>query len=393
MNRSILLPAIALAVAVAGAHAQVSGAGRPVQPERLLIGTYTAGGSEGIYLHDFDPETGRIDVRPRQVVKAENPSWLTFSPDRQHVYAVDENGPGQRDAVGRVTAYRVDRDDGTLHEINRTSSLGAEPTQSAVSLDGRFLFVANYSVSADPGGTLSVLPIGQDGGLEPGVQVKTHRASQVDRERQMSPHVHSAAVAPDGRTVFVQDLGADRLYAYRYDPASPEAPLALDATQPSIETPPGSGPRHLVFGPDGTHAYLTLEMRGEVAVYDYAPGRLVQRQRVSLAPPGFRGQNGAAALHFSPDGRFLYVTNRGADNELVVFAVAPSTGELTLVARRTTEGLEPREFAIDPSGRYLLIANQRSDAVVVMRRDPASGRVGETLQVLHVGTPSDLKFE
>jgi YVTN family beta-propeller protein len=134
-------------------------------------------------------------------------------------------------------------------------------------------------------------------------------------------------------------------------------------------------------------------MTGEVVVYDYVQGKLVQKQRVSLAPPGFSGKSGAAALHLSPDGRFLYVTNRGTDNQLVAFAVAPSSGELTLIARRSTEGLEPREFAIDPSGRYVLVANQHSNTVVVMRRDPASGRVGETIQVLPVDAPSDLKFE
>ena len=380
-----------LGLAATAALPTAVSAGAPAA--RLLIGTYTASGSEGIYLYDFDTETGRLDARPRQVVKAENPSWLTFSADRQHVYAVNENGPGQRDAVGRVTSYRIDPSDGRLQEINRVLSLGSEPTYSGVSLDGRYVFVANYSVSADPGGTLSVLPIGKAGALEPATQVKTDRASQVDRERQMSPHVHSAVVAPDGRAVFAQDLGADRIYVYRYEPARPEAPLALDEAQAWVDTPPGSGPRHLVFSRDGRHAYLTLEMTGEVVVYDYAEGNLAQKQRVSLAPPGFTGKNGAAALHLSPDGRFLYVTNRGTDNQLVAFAVAPSSGELTLIARRSTEGLEPREFAIDPSGRYVLIANQRSDKVMVMKRDPASGRVGETIQVLPIATPSDLKFE
>ena len=360
---------------------------------RLLIGTYTANRSEGIYLYDFDTATGRLDAQPRQIVKAENPSWLTFSADRQYVYAVNENGPGQRDPVGRVTSYRIDQGDGTLQEINRALSLGSEPTYSSVSLDGRYLFVANYSVSADPGGTLSVLPIGKAGALEPATQVKTDRASQVNPERQMSPHVHSAVVAPDGRAVFVQDLGADRIYVYRYDPAQPEAPLAHDEAQPWVDTPPGSGPRHLVFSRDGRHAYLTLEMIGEVLVYDYAQGKLVQKQRVSLAPTGFSGKNGAGALHLSPDGRFLYVTNRGTDNQLVTFAVAPSGGELSLIARRSTEGLEPREFAIDPSGHYVLIANQHSNTVVVMKRDPVSGIIGETIQVLAVDAPSDLKFE
>ncbi len=399
MRRSFIPPATSavcaafrvLGLAAAVALPATASAGAPAA--RLLIGTYTASGSEGIYLYDFDTETGRLDARPRQVVKAENPSWLTFSADRQVVYAVNENGPGQRDGVGRATSYRIDPDDGRLQEINRVPSLGSEPTQSDISPDGKYLFVANYSVAPDPGGTLAVLPIDGRGALGAATQVKTHRASQVDRERQMSPHVHSAVVAPDGRAVFAQDLGADRIYVYRYDPAWPEAPLTLDAAQPSVQVPPGSGPRHLVFGRDGHHAYLTLEMTGEVVVYDYAQGQLVQRQRVALAPSGFSGKNGAAALHLSSDGRFLYATNRGTDNQLVVFAVAPSGGELTLIARRSTEGLEPREFAIDPSGRYVLIANQHSNEVVVMKRDPASGRVGETVQALSIGTPSDLKFE
>ena len=360
----------------------------------LLVGTYTAGSSEGIYLYDFDAETGRLASRPRQVVNAENPSWLTFSADHEYVYAVNENGPGQHDVVGRVTSYRVDPKSGKLRQINRVSSLGSEPTHSGVSPDGKYLFVANYSGSPDPGGTLSILPIGEHGQLRPVTQIKTHRASQVNLDRQLSPHVHSAVVAPDGRHVFAQDLGADRIYVYRYDPTThPEAPLTLDPTQPYVELPPGSGPRHLIFGRDGRHAYLTLEMTGEVVMYEYSDDKLVQRQRVSLAAPGFSGKNGAGALHLSPDGRFLYVTNRGTDNQLVTFAVAASNGELTFVSRRSVEGLEPREFAIDPSGRYILIANQHSNHIVVMRRDPIRGDVGETVQVVPIDTPSDLKFE
>src|SRR5262249_29270204 len=158
------------------------------------------------------------------------------------------------------TSYRIDPGDGRLQEINQVLSLGSEPTHSGVSLDGRYLFVANYSVSADPGGPLTVLPIGKAGALEPATQVKTDRASQVKHERQISPHAHSAVVAPDGRTVFAQDLGAARIYVYRYEPARAEAPLALDEAQPAVDTPPGSGPRHLLFSRDGRHAYLTLEM-------------------------------------------------------------------------------------------------------------------------------------
>ncbi|WP_206244357.1 lactonase family protein [Novosphingobium terrae] len=361
-------------------------------PVPLLIGTYTGGESKGIYLYHFDEQTGHIAPSPVQVTSAENPSWLTLSQDRRFLYAVDENGEGQRDPVGRVSAYRLDAASGRLSFLNRTSSLGSEPTQSSLSKDGRALFVANYSVSSDPGGTLAVLPIAPDGTLKPVSQIKTHRASLVNPERQASPHVHSVVSSPDGRFVFAQDLGADRIYAYRYDPSHPETPLSALKEQPFLALPPGSGPRHLVFSPSGKQAYLTLEMAGQIAVLDYAEGRLTLRQTLPLAPAGFQGKVGAGALHVSPDGRFLTVTDRGTDNQLVSFAISPEDGALRQVDRRSVEGTEPREFAFSRDGRFVLVANQHSHAVVVFRRAPDTGIVGEKLQDLSIDQASDIKF-
>lgn len=358
----------------------------------LLIGTYTGGESKGIYLYQFDDRTGHIDPRPAQVSPAENPSWLVLSADHRLLYAVDENGEGGRDPVGRASAYRMDPASGRLTFINRTSSLGAEPTHASLSKDGRYLFVANYAVSADPGGTLAVLPVGKGGALGSATQIKTYRASMVNPARQASPHVHSVVSSPDGRFVFVQDLGGDRIYAYRYDPARREMPLSALRDQPFAEMPAGSGPRHLIFSPDGRHAYVTLEMTGQVAVLDHSEGHLTLRQTVTLAPEGFAGKVGAAALHLSPDGRFLSVTNRGADNHLLSYAISPADGSLKLADRRAVEGNEPREFAFSPDGRFVLIANQRSHGVKVFRRDSASGVVGQEVQTLSIDQASDLKF-
>ncbi|GLK61881.1 gluconolactonase [Azotobacter vinelandii] len=359
----------------------------------LWIGSYTAGPSEGIYVHNFDSRSGTLSREPLQVVKTENPSWLAFSPDRKYLFAVNENGPGQRDIVGRVTSYRVDTAKGSLEKINEVKSLGSEPAHLSVSHDGTHLFVSNYSVAADPGGTLVVIPVDADGRLQPVSQVKTHRASQAHPERQQSPHVHSAVESPDGRYVFAQDLGADRIYVYRYDPAAhPEHPLSANEAQPFVELPPGSGPRHLVFGPDGKQAYLTLEMQGSVAVFDYADGKLTPKQNVALAAEGFQGQSKAAALHVSPDGRFLYATNRGTANELVVLRIDPDDGRLSVVSRHSVQGEEPREFTFDPSGRFILVANQNSNAIVVMERDPDTGKAGRITQSLPFPSPSDLKF-
>ncbi|WP_174549210.1 lactonase family protein [Novosphingobium rosa] len=356
----------------------------------LLIGTYTGGQSKGIYLYRFDEQTGRIAPTPVQITPAENPSWLTLSHDHRFLYAVDENGEGQRDPVGRVSAFALDATTGRLTFLNRTSSLGSEPTHASLSKDGKALFVANYAVSSDPGGTLAVLPVAGDGRLQPVTQIKTHRASMVNPERQASPHVHSAVSSPDGRFLFAQDLGADRIYVYRYDPARPEAPLSAVKDQPFVALPPGSGPRHLVFSPNGRQAYLTLEMAGQVAVLDYAEGHLTLRQTLPLAPAGFQGKVGAGALHLSPDGRFLTVTDRGTDNQLVSFAVSPTDGALRQIDRRSVEGEEPREFAFSDDGRFVLVANQHSHAVVVLRRAPETGVIGETVQTLPIDQPSDI---
>ena len=358
----------------------------------VLIGTYTSGTSRGIYLYDFDSRTGSFSAQPIQVTITENPSWLTFSSDHRMVYAVQENGEGQRDIVGRVAAFRVAPTTGQLHFVNQVSSLGSEPTHSSVSSDGRYLFVANYSVLPDPGGTLAVVPVAGSGALEPVVQIKTGRASQVDPKRQMSSHVHSTVSSPDGRFVYSQDLGADKIYVYRYDSSKPEAPLTAMKEQPTVDLPAGSGPRHMIFSKDGRHAYLTLEMAESVVMFDYANGILTTRQVLRLAADNSQGKGAGGAVHLSPDGEYLYVADRGTENTLVAFKLDQDRGEMTIIGRKPVEGQEPREFAIDPSGHFVLVANQHGHQVVVFRRDPATGLIGSKVQVLNIDAPSDVKF-
>ncbi len=361
-------------------------------PLDLLVGSYTRDGRPGIYVFRFDPASGQLEAKPWQTVQLHNPSWLVVAPDRRHVYAVNENGPGQPDPVGRVSRLRLDPVSHRLEPDGQVPSLGDEPTHAALSPDGRYLFVANYSVHADPGGTLAVVPVAADGSLQPPTQLSSYQASGVDRERQVSAHIHSATMAPDGRHLLVADLGGDRVYSYRYDPqASAERPLR-PAPVPFVALPPGSGPRHLVFDTSGRHAYLTLEMSGQVAVLNYANGRLALREVLDLFAPGFAGDNGAGAIHLSDDGRFLYAVNRGGDNHIVMFAVDPRDGSLRQLQRRATEGRQPREFAIAPGGRQLLVAAQGEDRIVVIERDPATGLLGRTLQQVEVAAPSDLKF-
>ena len=359
---------------------------------QLLVGSYTAGQSQGIYRLNFDSATGQIDAKPLQVIKSENPSWLTLSKDQRQLFVVNENGPGQSDPVGRVSSYAIDPKTHELSLINQVQSLGNEPTHSGLSAEASHLFVSNYSVSEDPGGTLAVLPVDADGKLKPVVQMSSHPSSRVNPERQMSAHVHSTVSSPDGQYVFSNDLGADKIFAYRFDPkANPELPLTA-ATPASVQLPPGSGPRHLLFSADGKHAWLTMEMSAQVAVFDYKDGQLKQTQMVELAAGQPVSDKAAAALHASSDGKFLYVSNRGTANQLLVFAIDPATGHLKELQRRSVEGDHPREFSLDPSGKFLLIANQKSNQIVVVERDSKTGLLGKTVQKLPMDAPSDLKF-
>jgi 6-phosphogluconolactonase (cycloisomerase 2 family) len=359
---------------------------------QLLVGSYTAGQSQGIYRLAFDSATGQIDAKPLQVIKSENPSWLTLSKDQQRLFVVNENGPGQADPVGRVSSYAIDPKTHELSLINQVQSLGNEPTHSGLSLDASHLFVSNYSVSEDPGGTLAVLPLAADGTLKPVVQMSSHPASRVNPERQTSAHVHSTVSSPDGNYVFSNDLGADKVFVYRFDPkANPDLPLT-PATPSFVQLPAGSGPRHLLFSADGKHAWLTMEMSAQVAVFDYRDGKLEQTQMVDLAAGQPVSDKAAAALHASKDGKFLYVSNRGTANQLLVFAIDPATGHLKELQRRAVEGDHPREFSLDPSGKFLLIANQKSNRIVVVERDAKTGLLGKTVQNLPMDAPSDLKF-
>lgn len=364
----------------------------PVDTHELLIGSYTQGSSQGIYRLTFDSRTGQLDGAPLQVVKSANPSWLTLSGDHKFAFAVNENGPGQADVVGRVSSYALDPKSHQLTLINQVQSLGNEPTHSSLAADGRFLFVANYSVLEDPGGSLAVLPVAADGRLSPPVQLASHPASRVNPERQASSHVHSVVSSPDGKYVFVNDLGADKIFVYRYDPkANSERPLTA-AVPPDVQLPAGSGPRHLLFSADGKHAWLTMEMSAQIAVFDYQDGKLIQRQSVDMAAGQPLSDKAGAALHASADGKFLYVSNRGTANQLLVFAIDPSTAQLKEIQRRSVEGDHPREFSLDPSGKFLLIANQKSNQIVVVERDPKTGLLGKTVQKLAMDAPSDIKF-
>ncbi|PJO70090.1 lactonase family protein [Burkholderia thailandensis] len=373
------------------AFAQDASAGPAGGVYNLLVGTYTGSGSDGIYVYRFDADSGR--ATPVSSAKTENPSYLVASRDGRHVYAVNElpGDAGPASVRGGVSAFDFDAKTGALKFVNRVSSEGNDPCYLSLSPDGRYLVAANYSVASDPGGSFSVFPVEATGALGAAVLNVHHEGSGPVKGRQDGAHVHSTVFSPDGKYLFVQDLGVDKLYSYRYTPDGSRGLIGPTESRYTL-VKAGSGPRHLVFSANGRFAYVTNELNASLDVYRYDDGRLAHVETVPMTAPGFAGKVGGGALHLSPDGRFLYATNRGDANDIVIYAVNAADGKLKLVGRQSSLGKTPREFAIDPSGKWLIVGNQDSDSVFVFRRDVASGRLEPNPAQIKIDKPVDFKF-
>jgi len=389
-----IIKGFALLVSLVASHAFAQDSG-PVPADGvydMLVGTYTAGKSEGIYVYHFDTKTGA--ATRVSVAQTVNPSFLVVSRDRHFVYAVNElpgdDGPATQ--RGGISAFRFDPAQGQLSFINKVSSDGNDPCYLSFSPDGRYLLTANYSVAADPGGSFAVFPLQADGQVGTSVLTVHHEGGGPVKGRQDNSHVHSTVFSPDGQYLFAQDLGVDKLFSYRYTPDGDHGPVVPTDWRYTLQKA-GTGPRHLIFGKDGKHAYLTSELAGTVTTFDYHDGRLTQQQVVSLTEPGFKGAVGGSAIHLSPDGRFVYASNRGDANEIVTFAVDPANGHLKKIGHQSSLGKSPREFAIDPTGNWLIVGNQNSDTVYVFKRDQQTGLLDPTpKQHFELGSPVDFKL-
>ncbi|MFB2120400.1 lactonase family protein [Parapedobacter sp. 2B3] len=349
------------------------------QHTRLLVGTYTQSGkSEGIYVYDVDLGTG--EATQVSSIASENPSFLALSADGKYVYAVNENGDGK----GAVSAYAYDNQAGTLTFLNRQLTLGDHPCHVTTDREGTHVIVSNYS-----GGSISVFPVGPAGSLGGMVQQIHHEGSGPDLQRQQAPHVHSAFFNPDETQLFVQDLGTDKVNIYDFRPEEAARPLAA---APFIAGTPGGGPRHLTFSADGRFIYLVQEMAATVAVYQQRGDGWEAIQEEPINAADFAGADGAADIKLSPDGKFLYASNRGDANTLAIYGVDTASGKLTKVGNQSVLGRGPRNFTLSPDGKYLLVANQQTDEVVVFERDAASGLLTDTGNRITVGSPVCLVF-
>ncbi len=348
------------------------------------IGTYTGPNSEGIYAYQVEVASGL--VTPRGCVgRTAHPSFLALHPSGRFVYAVSEVNSATGQPSGAVVAFAVDRQTGLLTPINTQASGGAGPCHLTVDQSGRHVLVANYG-----GGSVAVLPIREDGSLGEATCVVRHTGSSVHPQRQRQPHAHSVNLSPDNRHALVADLGIDQVVVYRFD--AERGMLATPAAY-IFEAPPGSGPRHLAFHPNGRIVLVLNELSSRLMLLEFDPptGHLTLRQSVSTLPEGFSGSNTTAEVAVHPNGRFAYASNRGHDS-IAVFQLDTNRWDLQLIQHAATGGHTPRHFALDPSGQSLWAANQASHTVVRFRVDPATGRLERIGPALEVGNPVCVRF-
>ena len=343
-----------------------------------LIGTYTsAGKSEGVYVYDYNSDSGNATYRTKVLVQ--NPSYLAISNDRKKVYSVSELGKGK----GSISAFNFDDRTGELTLINSVTSGGGGPCYVAVNKKGDYVFSANYG-----GGSLGAIHVKEDGSLDSNMQSIQHEGKSIHKD-QNKPHVHSVILSPDNKYLIAADLGTDKIHIYRFQPGNKE-PLS-PAEQPFIKTKPGSGPRHLTFHPNGKYLYSVNELDGSVNAYSYGNGKLKELQSITMLPAGYSGTIEAADIHISSDGKYLYASNREDLNELLTYSIDKG-GKLKFVHRDSVLGKAPRNFVIDPSGNFLLVANQNTDEIVVFKRNKADGPITFTGRKIDVSRPVCLKF-
>jgi len=347
----------------------------------VFVGTYTSKTeSKGIYGYDFDADTGKL--APKGVAaETPDPSWVAVHPSGKFLYAANEAGK-----ASTVSAFAIDKKNGKLELLNQLPSLGEDPCYLSFDKTGKYAFVANYT-----SGTIAVFPILTDGRLgEHTALVQDQGATGPNKERQEGPHAHWIETSPDNRFVLVADLGLDEVLVYKFDARSG----TLTPNEPAFaRMKAGSGPRHLVFHPNGKFVFSVSELSSTATsfAYDAKKGTLKEIGAVSTLPPGFSGRNDVAEAAVHPNGKFLYVSNRGNDS-VAILSVDPAKGTLAPVGGIPTGGKQPRHFIFDPSGKFLFAENQFSDTVVEFRADAATGQLTPSGDTVSVPSPVCISF-
>jgi 6-phosphogluconolactonase len=369
------------------------------KPAFAYVGTYTlpvdgSGNGKGIYLCEVDAGSGELK-QMKLAAETPSPSWLSLHPSGKYLYAVNEISTFEGNS-GSVTAFALDPQTRELRSLNTVNSGGAGPAHMSVDATGKFAFVANYI-----GGSIAVLPILEDGRLGPACYARKDTGSLGPKHATNAPpgsfaisghdapHAHMIQADPHNRFVLYADLGQDRIYVNQFDNVKGQL---ISAANPFVTFPPGDGPRHFVFHPNGRWFYSIQEEASTIAFfrYDDRSGALAHQQTLSTLPSGYEGTNFCSEIAISANGRFLYGVNRLHDS-IATFSIG-TDGMLQHLDDTPSQGDYPRYIAIEPNGRFLYACNQRSDAITTFRIDEKGGRLTFTGKYQGVGSPSCIVF-
>ncbi|MFC4163748.1 lactonase family protein [Epilithonimonas zeae] len=347
------------------------------QREFVFFGSYNwEKGSEAVYVYELNTETGKL-TKVASSSDVINPGYITISNDGKYVYASSD---AKTPNYGTVSAFAFDADKKSLTFLNQQKTGGENPVYVNVDKSGKWLINATYNIP-----TISVFPILENGKIDSIAQHFTFtEGSGINPKRQEKAHTHSVVFSPDYKTLLVADLGADKILQYPFD-ANQKQPL-IDSQSTFINTKPGSGPRHIIFSKDGKLTYSIEELAGMISVYDFSDNRLKEIQRIATHPDKIKEGFESSDVHISPDGKFLYATNRGNENNIAIFKVL-NDGKLESIGYQKTKGKHPRTFAIDETGKFIIVTNVISQDVTVFKRNSETGmlkKVGKPVKIKNV---------
>ncbi|WP_326982901.1 lactonase family protein [Chryseobacterium sp. MYb264] len=331
--------------------------------------------TEGIYVYELDTVKGNLS-KVTSYKGISNPSFLTLSSDGKYLFACTES---KTPNGGSVSSFAFNPDKKSLTFISKQKSGGENPVYMMAHQNGKWLVNGNYTQ-----GSVSVYPISEGGKIEPYVQNIQYIEGSVNPNRQERSHIHSTVFSPHYNYLFLPDLGADKIRTYQFESENKQ-PLQ-EAEISFTKTTPGSGPRHLTFHPNGKFAYCIEEMGGAVSVYSYENGKLNNVQRINTHSEKYKDDFESSDVHISPDGKFLYASNRGNENNIAIFSIQ-NDGTLKTIGYQSVKGKHPRTFGLDPSGKFLITANTVSSNVTVFKRNAETGllkKVGKKITIKNV---------
>lgn len=381
MNKKLILccAGIAILTGCTGKKSQQAATTSASDTLHMLVESYGPADQEGIKVYKFNQATGEGQY-VSGVKGISNPSYQTVSRDGKRVYSVGEDDGG----TACANALTFDAATGTLTLINSQPTQGAAPCHIALSPEEDYVVTANYN-----GSNISLFPLDGKGRLKPG-QTIGFEGSGPDKERQAIPHLHFVYFTPDNHYLLANDLGTDRIHRFPLNTRQKgsNTPLVDRQRASDIRLTPGSGPRHAVFSADGRFAYLITELSGEVMAFTYDGDSLSLMQTVQADTLDARG---SADIHLSPDGRFLYASNRLKGDGLAIFRVNTEDGTLSKAGYQPT-GIHPRNFVLTPNGQYLLVACRDTDEIQIFARDASTGLLTDTGRRIKTTKPVCLKF-